>query len=93
MLPLYFTYSGLQTNIGALNSATSWGMVLLVTSAACIGKIGGATLAAKFMKNNWRDSFTVGFLMNTKGLVELIVLNIGLEIGVLNVEVLTYTWY
>jgi Kef-type K+ transport system membrane component KefB len=54
---------------------------------AVVGKIVGATLSARFLKNSWRESFTIGILMNTKGLVELIVLNVGLDVGVLNTEV------
>jgi len=88
-LPLYFTFSGLRTNIGDLNDAKSWGLTLLIIVTACIGKGAGATLAARFLKNSWRDSFTIGILMNTKGLVELIVLNVGLDVGVLNTKVFT----
>jgi len=89
LLPLYFTFSGLRTDIGALNSPKAWGLTVLIICAAVTGKIGGATAAARFLKNGWRDSFTVGILMNTKGLVELIVLNVGLDIGVLNTQVFT----
>lgn len=89
LLPLYFTFSGLRTDIGSLSNGKSWGLVVLVITTACVGKIAGATLAAKLLKNSWRESFTVGILMNTKGLVELIVLNVGLDVGVLNTEVFT----
>ncbi|KAI7856608.1 Sodium/hydrogen exchanger family-domain-containing protein, partial [Circinella umbellata] len=87
LLPLYFTLSGLKTQIGLLNSGAVWGYVILVIFLACFGKITGCTLAAKFCGMTMRESFTVGFLMNCKGLVELIVLNIGHDAGVLNDQV------
>jgi len=89
LLPLYFTFSGLRTDIGSLKSSSSWRLVILITFTACLGKVLGAMFAAKIMKCNWRESFTIGILMNTKGLVELIVLNVGLDVGVLNTEVFT----
>ncbi|PRP78258.1 hypothetical protein PROFUN_13868 [Planoprotostelium fungivorum] len=90
LLPLYFTNSGLKTDIGLLNTGVKWGVVLLVIFGACVGKIAAAVLATKlFAKTSWRESWTVGFLMNTKGLVELIVLNVGYTSGVLNKEVFT----
>lgn len=84
LLPIYFTLSGLKTEIGALSDGTSWGMVFLVIIAACVGKILGCTLAARVSKLNWRESLAVGVLMNCKGLVELIVLNLGLDAGVIS---------
>ncbi|KAF2072448.1 hypothetical protein CYY_006241 [Polysphondylium violaceum] len=89
LLPLYFTFSGLRTNLSSINSAMAGGLTIVIICVACIGKITGATLASKFCGNGWRESFTVGFLMNTKGLVELIVLNIGLDIGILDQTLFT----
>lgn len=66
-LPLYFAYSGLGTHLDTLNDAKSWGIVLLVLLTACGGKIIGCTAAAYATKLSWRESLTVGFLMNTKG--------------------------
>ncbi|KAI7883661.1 hypothetical protein K492DRAFT_214920 [Lichtheimia hyalospora FSU 10163] len=86
-LPLYFTLSGLQTQIGLLNTGEVWGYVILVIALACFGKIVGCTVAAKLGGMTIRESFAVGFLMNCKGLVELIVLNIGHNAGVLNDQV------
>jgi Kef-type K+ transport system membrane component KefB len=88
-LPLYYTFSGLRTNIGLVNTAKDWGLVLLIIVTVCIGKIGGASIASRIMKNTWRESFALGILLNTKGMIELIVLNIGLDIGVLNQKVFT----
>ncbi|KAN0022295.1 hypothetical protein ACTFIU_004471 [Dictyostelium citrinum] len=84
LLPLYFTYSGLRTNLSSIDSGAAGGLTIFIIFIACLGKIGGATLASKFTKKSWRESLTIGFLMNTKGLVELIVLNIGLDIHVLD---------
>ncbi|GAM27580.1 hypothetical protein SAMD00019534_107560, partial [Acytostelium subglobosum LB1] len=89
LLPLYFTNSGLKTSLSSINSGVAGGCTILIIVVACIGKIGGATFAARYCNNTWRESITVGFLMNTKGLVELIVLNIGLQIGVLNQQTFT----
>ncbi|KAI9357192.1 Sodium/hydrogen exchanger family-domain-containing protein [Pilaira anomala] len=86
-LPLYFTLSGLKTQIGLLDSGLVWGYVILVIFLACFGKIVGCTVAAKLSGMTTRESFAVGFLMNCKGLVELIVLNLGHDAGVLNDQV------
>jgi len=86
MLPLYFALSGLNTNIGSIHSAQSGGLLVLVIVVACFGKITGTFLAAIASKLMFRKAITLGILMNTKGLVELIVLNIGKERGVLNDE-------
>ncbi|KAL1922085.1 uncharacterized protein VTP21DRAFT_10727 [Calcarisporiella thermophila] len=83
-LPLYFTLSGLKTQIGLLNDGISWGFVILVILGATTGKVTACTLAARANRLSWRESFTIGCLMNTKGLVELIVLNLGLDAGVIN---------
>ncbi|KAJ9057482.1 K(+)/H(+) antiporter [Entomophthora muscae] len=83
-LPLYFTLSGLKTQLGMLNDGVAWGMVLLVIATACLGKLTGCTLAARATGLKWRESLAIGVLMNCKGLVELIVLNIGLDAGVIS---------
>ncbi|KAK4119298.1 hypothetical protein N657DRAFT_684509 [Parathielavia appendiculata] len=83
-LPLYFALSGLNTNLGLLNDGITWGYVIAVIVCAFVGKIAGGTLAAKANKLLWRESFTIGCLMSCKGLVELIVLNIGLQAGILS---------
>ncbi|KAJ3094762.1 K(+)/H(+) antiporter [Phlyctochytrium planicorne] len=87
LLPLYFTYSGLKTNIGAINTGLSFAGFILVLIAASCGKIGGCTTAARFCGLNMRESLAVGVLMNTKGLVEIIILNIGLDAGLINDQV------
>jgi Kef-type K+ transport system membrane component KefB len=73
-LPLYFTLSGLNTDLGLLDNAITWGYVFAVTLTAFFSKIIGATIAARLSGLVWRESLTVGALMSCKGLVELIVL-------------------
>ncbi|KAL5206183.1 hypothetical protein ABZP36_034392 [Zizania latifolia] len=85
-LPLYFVSSGLKTNVATISGAKSWGLLVLVIANACIGKIGGAVITCLLLKIPVREAVTIGFLMNTKGLVELVVLNIGKDRKVLNDE-------
>lgn len=84
LLPLFFAYSGLRTQIGLLDSTGAWLMCGLITAAACLGKFGGSTVAARITGLSWRESSAIGILMNTRGLMELVVLNIGLDLGVLS---------
>lgn len=83
-LPIYFALSGLKTQVGLLDNARIWGLVILTTFVACFGKITGCTIAARVQGMEWRESFAIGILMNCKGLIELIVLNIGYDAGVIN---------
>ncbi|KAH9065205.1 Sodium/hydrogen exchanger family-domain-containing protein [Lactarius vividus] len=77
-LPLYFTLSGLSTDLG-----TIWGYTAAICILAFIGKFGGCTLAARYTGFSWREASTIGSLMSCKGLIELIVLNVGLQAGIL----------
>ncbi|XP_078160927.1 cation/H(+) antiporter 19-like [Carex rostrata] len=85
-LPLYFVSSGLKTNVATISGAKSWGLLVLVTTNACVGKIFGTFVISALVRIPVREAVTLGFLMNTKGLVELIVLNIGKDRKVLNDE-------
>lgn len=87
LLPLFFVFTGLRTQIGLLNEAHLWKICLWVIAVAVAGKFLGSALAAKFVGQSWRDSLSIGALMNTRGLMELVVLNIGYEIGVLSPQV------
>lgn len=87
LLPLFFVFTGLRTEIGLLNSPELWKVCALIISVAVAGKFLGSALAAKFVGQNWKDSLTIGALMNTRGLMELVVLNIGYDLGVLTKEV------
>ncbi|KAL6277876.1 hypothetical protein ACE6H2_021477 [Prunus campanulata] len=86
LLPLYFASSGLKTDVAKIKGGEAWGLLALVISTACAGKILGTFVVALMFKIPVRESLTLGVLMNTKGLVELIVLNIGKEKKVLNDE-------
>lgn len=86
-LPIFFAFNGLRTQIGLLNSASLWGLCAIVIATAVIGKIGGAALSARFMGHSWFESVSLGVLMNTRGLMELVVLNIGYDLGVLSPEI------
>jgi len=83
-LPLYFVYNGLRTHVGLINSPTLWLLCLGVLVVACICKILGASFSLKAFGASWKECLTLGTLMNTKGLVGLIVLNIGLDLGVIS---------
>lgn len=83
-LPLYFVYNGLRTHIGLINSPALWLLCMLVLIVACLGKVLGGSLSLKVFGESWKESLTLGTLMNTRGLVELIVLNIGLDLGVIS---------
>jgi Kef-type K+ transport system membrane component KefB/nucleotide-binding universal stress UspA family protein len=83
LLPIFFAYTGLKTQIGLLNHAELWGITFLVIAVACAGKFGGSTIAARACGLPWRESAAIGILMNTRGLMELVILNIGRELGVI----------
>ena len=85
-LPLFFAFSGLHTEIGLINTPELWGVCLLFIVVAIAGKFGGCTLAARAVGENWQDSLIVGTLMNTRGLMQLVALNIGFEMGILTSE-------
>ena len=89
LLPLFFVYTGLRTEIGLINDPYLWRVTGFIILVAVVGKFFGSALAARFVGQSWRDSLTIGALMNTRGLMELIVLNIGLDLKVLTPEVFT----
>ncbi|KAJ0105871.1 hypothetical protein Patl1_17601 [Pistacia atlantica] len=83
-LPLFFVSSGLKTDIATIRGLQSWGFLALVIATACLGKIVGTVAVSLLCKMHFKEALALGFLMNTKGLVELIVLNIGKDRKVLN---------
>ncbi len=89
LLPLFFVFTGLRTQIGLINDSYLWEVTGLIILVAVVGKFLGSALAARFVGQNWRDSLTIGALMNTRGLMELIVLNIGLDLKVITPAVFT----
>jgi Kef-type K+ transport system membrane component KefB len=84
LLPLFFAYSGLRTEIGLVHSASDWAMCAVIVLVACVGKFGGTTVAARLTGMDLRESSALGILMNTRGLMELVILNIGLDLGVIS---------
>ncbi len=86
-LPVFFAVTGLRTQIGLLNEGRLWITCLSVVSVAVVGKFGGSAFAARLVGQSWKDSLSIGALMNTRGLMELIVLNIGYDLGILSPEI------
>ncbi|MEH2254214.1 cation:proton antiporter [Nostoc sp.] len=89
LLPMFFVFSGLNTQIGLVNTPTLWEITLLIIAIAILGKGIACMLAAKLAGENWRESATIGALMNARGLMELIILNIGLEQGIITPTLFT----
>jgi len=87
LLPLFFVLTGLRTQIGLLNDLHLWMVCFAVIIVAIVGKFVGGSLAARFVGQSWKESLLLGTLMNTRGLMELVVLNIGYELGILSPEV------
>lgn len=89
LLPIFFAYTGTRVQIGLLISPHEWMLCGLLVLTACLGKFGGTALTARFTGFGWRDAAILGTLMNTRGLVELIVLNIGRDLGILSPKLFT----
>jgi len=89
LLPVFFAFTGLRTHIGLVSTAGEWAIVGLIVLAATAGKFGGSFVAAKLSGLGWRESSALGILMNTRGLMELIVLHVGLDMGVLSPTLFT----
>jgi Kef-type K+ transport system membrane component KefB len=87
LLPLFFVFTGLRTQIGLLNEWSLWQVTGMIILVAVVGKFVGSALAAKFVGQGWKESLMIGALMNTRGLMELVVLNIGYDLGVLSPEI------
>ncbi|MGZ3440783.1 MAG: cation:proton antiporter, partial [Polyangia bacterium] len=84
LLPAFFAFTGLRTQIGLVTTGDQWVLCGIIILVASLGKFGGSFVAARLTGLGWRDSSALGVLMNTRGLMELIVLNIGLELRVLS---------
>jgi Kef-type K+ transport system membrane component KefB len=89
LLPFFFTYSGLNTRIGLLNSSMLWIMCAVIIVAAVAGKLGACYAAARLTGHPHGDAFTIASLMNARGLMELILLNIGLQAGLISQTLFT----
>jgi Kef-type K+ transport system membrane component KefB len=89
LLPVFFAFTGLRTQIGLLNTTQDWLVCLIIIAVATAGKLGGSALAARLTGMQWRESLQLGALMNTRGLMELIALNIGYDMGILSQHIFT----
>jgi Kef-type K+ transport system membrane component KefB len=88
-LPIFFTYTGLRTNIGGLDSAAAWGWCLLLIVLATLGKFGASYVAARWAGMSHHEGKVIGIMMNTRALMELIVINVGYDLGVISQQVFT----
>ena len=86
LLPLFFAFTGLRTEITLIEGANGWLVCALVIAVAVAGKVGGSAIAARATAMPWRDATVIGILLNTRGLMELVILNVGLDIGVISRE-------
>src|SRR5262249_42197448 len=84
LLPAFFGFTGMRTRIGLVAGLEQWLVCGLIILIATMGKFGGTLAAARFAGLGWREAAGLGVLMNTRGLMELIVLNIGLDLGVIS---------
>jgi Kef-type K+ transport system membrane component KefB len=89
LLPLFFAYSGLRTQIGLLNQPEYCLTAATLILIATVGKFGGGALAARFSGLRWQEASAIGILMNTRGLMELVVLNIGMDMGIISPTLFT----
>jgi Kef-type K+ transport system membrane component KefB len=89
LLPMFFVYTGLRTKLGLLDQGWMWGVCGIIILVAIAGKFGGSTISARLAGIPWREAGALGTLMNARGLMELVLLNIGLEIGVISQTVFT----
>ena len=89
LLPLFFALTGLRSHIDLLTGRSMWGYTVAIVATAVLGKLTGAALTARATGMNWKDSLGLGVLMNTRGLIELVILNAGLELGILSPQLFT----
>jgi len=88
-LPIFFTYTGLRTSIGGLDTSADWGLCAAIVTVATVSKLGGAYFMARRCGFDHPQSAMIGFMMNTRALMELIVLNVGLDLGVITPKLFT----
>lgn len=88
-LPIFFALSGLRTSIGLLNNSYLWFIFIIILILAILGKLVSSAMAAKISGLSWRESLSIGVLMNTRGLIELIILNIGYDLGIIQPTLFT----
>jgi len=84
LLPLFFAYTGLRTQMGLVRGFELWLPMCAILVSAVVGKLGGCTIAGRFSGSSWREALAIGALMNSRGLMELVALNIGLDSGIIS---------
>jgi len=89
LLPVFFAFTGLRMQVGLVSGNHEWMVLLVIIGVATLGKLGGSALAARLTGLDWRESTQLGALMNTRGLMELIALNIGYDLGILSQSIFT----
>src|SRR5690606_10597013 len=89
LLPLFFVTTGLRTEIGSLNTLQLWLICAIIIAVAMVGKMGAVSLISRYLGMSWKNSLSLGALMNAKGLMELVVLNIAYDLGMLTIELFT----
>src|SRR6185295_526163 len=82
LLPLFFVYTGLRTEVGLLGDVASWATCAGIIAVATAGKLGGTAIAARWTGSRWRDAIALAALMNCRGLMELVALNVGYDLGI-----------
>ncbi|MDO9009296.1 MAG: cation:proton antiporter [Thiobacillus sp.] len=88
-LPIFFTYTGLRTHVGSLDSMEAWGWCGLLIALATLGKFGASYIAARWVGMSHHEGKVIGIMMNTRALMELIVINVGFDLGVISQQVFT----
>jgi Kef-type K+ transport system membrane component KefB len=89
LLPVFFAFTGMRMQVGLLAGAQAWLLCGFIVMLAFVGKLGGVSIAARLLGVRWREATALGVLMNTRGLMELIVLNVGLDLGIISSKLFT----
>jgi Kef-type K+ transport system membrane component KefB len=89
LLPAFFAFTGMRTEIGLVSGVNAWLTCAAIIAVATAGKFGGTLIGARLARHDWRKAASLGILMNTRGLMELIVLNVGLDLGVISPTLFT----
>jgi Kef-type K+ transport system membrane component KefB len=84
LLPLFFAFTGLRTSVRLLSGGTLWAYCALIIVVAVFGKLSGSVISVRRAGVSWREALSIGVLLNTRGLIELIILNVGLDLGVIS---------
>jgi Kef-type K+ transport system membrane component KefB len=84
LLPLFFAFTGLRTSVRLLSGSTLWAYCALIIVVAVFGKLSGSVISVRSAGMSWREALSIGVLLNTRGLIELVILNVGLDLGVIS---------